>query len=267
MFCGQCGTTNPDNGQFCVKCGATLSATQAGAPSGAGFVAPPAQPYMGPTKTSGKAIGSLICGLLFPAAIVAIILGHLSLSDIRKAAGRLTGRGIAIAGLVLGYLWIVFIPFMLIIAAIAIPNLLRARMAANQSSAAASLRTIDSAALQYSLDYGNGFPTSLEALGGQLGVRGDCTHAGLIDQQLASGRTNGYVFTYTPQFSVYKSQPALSPQAASIGCTGSGAQTYTLTADPIQPGSTGRDHFYTDQSGVIRIETDGPATADSPELK
>jgi hypothetical protein len=72
------------------------------------------QPYVGPTETSGKAIGSLICGLFFlffPIAIVAIVLGHLSLSDIRKAAGRLTGQGVAVAGLVLGYLGVAFIPF------------------------------------------------------------------------------------------------------------------------------------------------------------
>lgn len=48
------------------------------------------------------------------------------------------GEGLAIAGLVLGYAWIVSIPVILIIAAIAIPNLLRARMAANESSAVAA---------------------------------------------------------------------------------------------------------------------------------
>ncbi|MGC1167958.1 MAG: DUF4190 domain-containing protein, partial [Candidatus Acidiferrales bacterium] len=72
--------------------------------------------------TSGKAIASLICGiftLFLPASIAAIILGHLSLSEIRKSAGRLGGRGVASAGLVLGYAGIALIPFILIIAAIA----------------------------------------------------------------------------------------------------------------------------------------------------
>src|SRR5437879_12596996 len=90
------------------------------------------------------AIASLICCILFfflPSAIVAIIMGHLSLSDIRRSAGRLGGRGMAIAGLVLGYTGLAIIP-VLIIAAIAIPNLLRARMAANEASAVGSLRTI-----------------------------------------------------------------------------------------------------------------------------
>ena len=53
------------------------------------------------------------------------------------------GDGMAIAGLVLGYIGFAAIPFILIIAAIAIPNLLRARMAANEASAVGSLRTIE----------------------------------------------------------------------------------------------------------------------------
>ena len=88
-------------------------------------------------ETSVKAILSLVCGLLFFIPflfIAAIVFGHLALSEIRKSAGRLKGEGIAIAGLVLGYIEIAGIPFLLIIAAIAIPNLLRARMAANESS-------------------------------------------------------------------------------------------------------------------------------------
>ena len=60
------------------------------------------------------------------------------------------GDGMAIAGLVLGYIGFAAIPFILIIAAIAIPNLLRARMAANEASAVGSLRTINVAALSYS---------------------------------------------------------------------------------------------------------------------
>src|SRR5713226_7615525 len=83
-----------------------------------------------------------------PAAIVAVIMGHLSLSDIQKSAGRLGGKGMAIAGLVLGYLGLSFIPIV-IIAAIAIPNLLRAKMAANEASAVASLRTYNTALSRY----------------------------------------------------------------------------------------------------------------------
>jgi hypothetical protein len=73
---------------------------------------------------------ALSAGLLFSvpfAFVAAVIFGHLGLSEIRKSAGRLKGDGLAIAGLVLGYMWVVSIPIILIIAAIAIPNVMRAR--------------------------------------------------------------------------------------------------------------------------------------------
>ena len=143
-------------------------------------------------ETSGKAIVSLICGLLFFIPflfIAAIVFGHLALSEIRKSAGRLKGEGIAMAGLVLGYLWIAGTPIFLIIAAIAIPNLLRARMAANESSAIGSVRTLVVAEINlrdnpsrpglYLLTFGFG--------------RGSQS----IDGSLATGQKNGYAFELT----------------------------------------------------------------------
>ena len=120
--------------------------------------------------TSGKAIGSLISGIFFlflPASIVAVILGHLSLSEIRKSAGRIKGQGIATAGLVLGYIGIGAVPFIiLIVAAIAIPNLLRAKMAANESVAVGSLRTYNTAIVIYAQQCPQqGFPASTAQLG------------------------------------------------------------------------------------------------------
>jgi hypothetical protein len=83
---------------------------------------------------------------------VAIVLGHMSLSDIKRTAGRLKGEGLAITGLVLGYLGIVAVPLVLIVAAIAIPNLLRAKIAANESSAMASVRNVVSFETSYDLE-------------------------------------------------------------------------------------------------------------------
>jgi len=96
------------------------------------------------------AIASLIFGfffVFFPLSIPAIVFGHIALSQIKRSAGRLGGRGLAIAGLVMGYLGIAMIPLILIIAAIAIPNLLRARIAANEASAATTVRSINTAQL------------------------------------------------------------------------------------------------------------------------
>lgn len=272
MFCGQCGSPNPDGAKFCGKCGRDLqSAVSAPTPThqdASSSTVPTAQPIpalVNPPTTSGKAVASLICGFLFfafPAAIAAIILGHLSLSDIRKSAGRLTGEGIAIGGLVLGYLGALMIPFVLIVAAIAIPNLLRARMAANQAAAVGSLREIEQASTAYSDTYRNGFPASIDALSG-LGDP-SCDHAGLIDEELASGTRRGYVFTYR---ATQGDGAHATPKAAASGCSTAGSGGFEVTADPVTRGTTGQTSYYVDQTGIIRYETDGEATADSPELR
>ena len=275
MFCHNCGTTNPDSGQFCSTCGSPLTAAAAvrpttgpGAVGGSSFATPP--PLDGNPPTSGKAIASLVCGIFtffLPASIAAVILGHLSLSEIRRSAGRLGGRGLATTGLVLGYLGLMVLPVM-IVAAIAIPNLLRARMAANEASAVGSLRVIETAAISYDSQFENGFPSSLEVLGGVPGGASTCNHASLIDGPLASGRKSGYVFTYTPVFPGNSAAPVISPKAAAKGCTSGGASGFTVNAEPVQRGTTGARSFFADQTGVIRFSSNGEsATADSPPLQ
>ena len=96
-FCTRCGNSMADGDKFCRACGAPL---------GSVAIAPPVVPT-GVAKTSIKALLSLIFGIFiffFPLSLVAVILGHLSLSEIKKSAGRLTGEGLATAGLVLGYI-------------------------------------------------------------------------------------------------------------------------------------------------------------------
>src|SRR5579863_8468103 len=65
---------------------------------------------------------------------------------------------------------LIVVTIILVIAAIAIPNLLTARMSANEASAVGSLRTINVAAVTYSATYGDGFPPSLGVLGGPAGT-------------------------------------------------------------------------------------------------
>jgi type IV pilus assembly protein PilA len=179
-----------------------------------------------------------------------VVLGHLSLSDIRKSAGRLTGQGMAIAGLVLGYMGIAFIPFMLIIAAIAIPNLLRSRMAANEASAVGSVRTYNVAIASYAAKCAQqGFPLSAQQLGPGAG---DCNHADLLDTILASQRPvkSGYVFQYHP------------------GATDADGHVtaYVISADPAVQNQTGIRHFYSDETQVIRFELSTSAGPGSPPL-
>jgi|SRR5579862_8149176 len=265
MICSMCSAENPMNGRFCLNCGALLQGQREAPPQPYG--AAPGAPYVGPTETSGKAIGSLICGILFfifPSSIAAVILGHLALSDIRRAAGRLTGRGMAISGLVLGYAGLSFIPI-LIIAAIAIPNLLRAKMAANEASAVASLRTIVTASIAYDNEYSNGFAPNLETLAGS--GTASCNHAALISSQLASGFRNGYVFTYVALPANFDSSPPQSQHAIDAGCTARGGTRFTVSADPVTRGTTGQRSFFVDESGVIRVSPNGPANADSEVLE
>jgi hypothetical protein len=193
---------------------------------------------MGPQQTSGTAIASLALGFFFyllPAAIAGIILGHLSLSEIRKSAGHLQGQGLAIAGLVLGYLGIAGLPFILIVAAIAIPNLLRARIAANEASAAGEVRALNTAEVTYSVAHPEaGFTCSLSDLGGSM------------DVPLAGGRKSGYVF-------------ALSGCAAE---TPSGPNVkYQVVAYPFAYNQSGVRAFCSDEAGIIKFEPSGSPQA------
>jgi type IV pilus assembly protein PilA len=265
MICSMCAAENPINGRFCNNCGSLLQGQREVPPQM--YSATPGQPYSGPTQTSGKAIGSLICGVLFfifPSSIAAVILGHLALSDIRRAAGRLTGRGMAIGGLVLGYAGLSFLPI-LIIAAIAIPNLLRARQAANEASAVGSLRQIVTASLEYNDQYSNGFPPTLATLGGHSTAT--CDHAALIADGLSEGLHNGYVFTYVSLPAFFDSKTPQSPRAIELGCTARGGTEFKVFADPVTRGTTGQRSFFVDETGVIHVSYRGAASDSSPVLQ
>src|ERR1700730_1627817 len=90
---------------------------------------------------------------------------------------------------------LIVVAIILIIAAIAIPNLLRSKMAANEASAVGSLRSLNTAAVAYSTTYGT-YPASLAALGPSTSPSSSA--ADLIDSVLSSGTKSGYTFTWTP---------------------------------------------------------------------
>ncbi len=143
---------------------------------------------------------------------------------------------------------LIVVAIILIIAAIAIPNLLRSRMAANEASAVGSLRTINTACITYFTTYGTGFPVALANLG--PGAPATAATADLLDLVLAGGSKTGYNFAYA--------QP---------GAVAGVIQTYTVNGDPITPGTTGQRHFFTDQSGVIRYNTTVAATVADPPIQ
>lgn len=249
--CPQCGNAVDPNMRFCAVCGRDLAGPQPAAQPGYPPSTTPA-PYaapVGPPQTSGKAIASLILGIFFfmiPTAILAIIFGHLSLSDIKKSAGRLQGRGLAITGLVLGYAGVAFIPIILIIAAIAIPNLLRAHIAANETSAVRAVREIVTGEVTYQASNPDvGYTCRLQSLGG---ASDSCTsspdRACVINDELASGRGHGYAFEL-------------------LNCTseqGGGPMVkYQVVAYPENKNATGSRAFCSDETGVIRFDKSGSA--------
>jgi len=228
-FCAGCGNSVAADDKFCRGCGRVVS-DGAGVTPGASV-----RPVPGANaETSGKAIASLICGLFFflpPLSIAAVILGHLSLSEIRKSAGRLKGDGLATAGLVLGYIGAG--PMLLIIAAIAIPNFLRARMAANESAAVAAVRTLNTAEEAYAQDHPRaGYTCSLADLNA------------LIDSTLVSGRKYGYVFEL---------------KECAAGAEGTSNAKYRVVAYPATVNQTGLRAFCSDESRVIKVDASGSA--------
>ena len=93
---------------------------------------------------------------------------------------------------------LIVVAIILIIAAIAIPNLLRSRMAANEASAVGSIRTMNTAAISYNSTYGNGFPSAITQIGTTGTAAVSCDNAELIDSVLTSGTKSGYTFKETP---------------------------------------------------------------------
>jgi type IV pilus assembly protein PilA len=131
---------------------------------------------------------------------------------------------------------LIVVAIILVIAAIAIPNFLRARMAANEAAAVQNCRTITSAQVIYYTTYGIGFAGSLSNLTGSGVGNPTSGAADLIDPILASGTKSGYLFTYTP------TTPDINGYF----------QNYSLNADPVASNVTGVRHFYTNEPAVIR---------------
>ncbi len=141
---------------------------------------------------------------------------------------------------------LIVIAIILIILSIALPQMSKSRMNAQEMAAVAEISTINKAEVQYYSQFGQ-YATSLSQLGPPAasgGAEGPQA-AGLIPGNLASGASGGYNFTVTQS-----------------------AQGYAATAVPKVFNSTGRRTFYSDQNGVTHQNwSQDPASANSPELK
>jgi prepilin-type N-terminal cleavage/methylation domain-containing protein len=153
---------------------------------------------------------------------------------------------------------LIVVAIILVIAAIAIPNLLRSRIAANEASAVGSLRTINTAQVTYCMTYpAHGYADDLSLLGGVAGTTASSAGALLLDNVLGcSGATNpGSICTkggYQFQIS---------------GTTSLPVSTYTTTGNPVAVGQTGVRYFYSDASGVIRYNQTSIATSNDLALQ
>jgi type IV pilus assembly protein PilA len=153
---------------------------------------------------------------------------------------------------------LIVVAIILIIAAIAIPNLMQSKIAANQASAVGSMRTINTAEATYYSTYNNTYSSSLGALGGacNAGSNPSSTAALLIDCVLSGGggtatssTKSGYTFTY----------------GGSSASSGAAVTAYSITAAPVSS-STGTNQYYTDQSDVIRYANGAAATSASTPI-
>ncbi|MBV9086377.1 MAG: prepilin-type N-terminal cleavage/methylation domain-containing protein [Acidobacteria bacterium] len=135
---------------------------------------------------------------------------------------------------------LIVVAIILIIAAIAIPNLLRSRMAANEASAVGSLRVINTSEVTYSSTYNAGYTCTLSVLGPPSGgASASSTAAGLIDASLATGTKSGYNITV--------GTCNTAPITGQI-------TDYQWVADPTAPGTSGTRHFCTDATYVVRVD-------------
>jgi type II secretory pathway pseudopilin PulG len=233
LKCFACGFVGWADQETCKKCGATLTAPlpetrfdQSPSP-----VNQPSYPQRPPQNLKqGLAITSLVfgilnfvtLGLLGLGAITGVILSVVALRKAKQQPGEYGGQGFAIAGLTTNLVWLVLaLPLM---AAIAIPNLLAARQAANEGAAMASLRTISVAEESY---YNKRHV---------YGTLTDLSDAQLIEPNLATGMRSGYKF---------------SIRVSGYSVTNSGPD-FEATAAPIDYGKSGRRSFLIDETGVIR---------------
>ncbi len=289
MLCPSCGKEVAETDTLCGFCGSSLSTGKPPSDDSvpkSGVAAPPGSVGHA-SGIIGRALASLILGLLpfvllVPAfqlmdafrsvsriifwsyfglvpvaAMLAIISGRRVKAAKPQGQWRSAVKVMAILGRTLGYLGLIF-GVLSIAGAIFLPWFVSSsRRTANQFTTRESLREINAAATTYTATYGHGFPTTLAALGppqsenSSAPVEPSEKAAGLIGEYLAEGRKSFYQFTYIPG-------PADS--------TGR-IQSYTVHADPFDSFEAGNIYYFTDQTGVIRVEKRKEANQGSPPIQ
>jgi prepilin-type N-terminal cleavage/methylation domain-containing protein len=151
---------------------------------------------------------------------------------------------------------LIVVAIILIIAAIAIPNLLRARMSANEASAVGSVRSINTAEISYNAAYSNlGFATTLSYLGGAAPCVPSTSSGCFIDSSLSGGTKSGYTFTLA---------------IGSSPVVGGVTPSYSILAAPVTANQTGTRYFCSFEDAVVRSSTGAltnPCVGTTPALQ
>jgi len=208
----------------------------------------------------GMAITSLVLGVIgLPTAgclglgaIIAVILGIVALVKANKSPDEYGGKGMAIGGIVTGSMSLLLAPVVGgIIAAIAIPSLLRARVSANESGAIGDTRTVISAQLTYASANG-GYYDSLECLANPSGCIPGYPPQGpyMLGPELVAREKTGYRRTLHLGVPPVGQDPSAKASPTSV-------VSFAYVAVPIVPNRTGVRAFCGDESGRIFFTSDG----------
>ena len=204
----------------------------------------------------GFAIASLVLGilglptigLLGVGAMAGIILGVVALVKARNAPAEYGGRGLAVAGIALAVISILLTPVIGILAAIAIPSLLRARISANESAAIGDIRTVISAEAAYQTLNG-GYYDRLECLAAPSGCIPAYAGPSVLTPEIARAATkNGYRRVFHPGPAVSPRPPAVSPTSM---------MSFAYVGVPEKKGTTGVRAFCGDATGQVCRRNDG----------
>ncbi|HEY6293880.1 MAG TPA: hypothetical protein VI455_20185 [Terriglobia bacterium] len=141
-----------------------------------------------------------------------------------------------------GFSWleiIIVIVIIVLTAGVLVPNLWKSKTTIDETAAVRSIRSIIAAETNYAQAYGTGYSASLSTLGPPPDAMPTSSLAGYVDSELAEGLKEGYSFVYA---------------AGAPGENGR-IETYTLKANPVKPGETGKTYYFVDQAGLIHVNT------------
>ncbi len=239
--CVECGFVGWADGQNCKACGAPIRHHSYSLPLATPVSNASYDQWNEPeSPKKGLSIFALVLGIInfFTLGLVGVgaiagsIVGWVAMRRAKREPWLYGGHGMAIAGFVMSIVTLVSIVPIAIIAAIAIPNLLASRRAANEGSAIYTLRQISSAQAAYQSNFG------------KFGTLNELAAQNLIDSRLATGTKNGYNF------------------AIELTTDEENLDGFVVTGVPVTYRSTGTRSFYVDETQVIRAadNSGGPPT-------